>query len=89
MTRPAEALLQQLTQARGPEDPDERHERRQEILLMVLILISQELEFASDALTRIAASVQTGRERVDTALAALMNENGADTRLPTPNSPKA
>jgi hypothetical protein len=54
-----------LLASRGPDHPEDRHELREEVRITALLIVAQELEFLSTALTAVAERIQAVTANVD------------------------
>lgn len=65
---PANEAHKALIAARGPDSPEERAELREEVRITALLLVAQELEFLSDALSTTAERISKVVANVDSVI---------------------
>lgn len=68
MSDPVNAAIDRLRAARGPQNPEERSELRDEVRILAALLIAEELSSIADALT-------TALKGIDAAIQALNQED--------------
>ena len=75
MTSPANAAHEALMQSRGPDEPEDRHELREEVRITALLLVAQELEFLSNAFSSLAQSIEKVVNSVDAVIQREIRED--------------